>query len=78
MANVNSRFTRNYYTVYRVIKQRHKDAEYLDEQQIRHVVDVLHMFIEHTRSAHSGRIGIDVNEIKNAERNYAGYLVQLA
>jgi hypothetical protein len=60
-----------------VIQQGHEDAQYLDEQKIRHVVNVLNVFIKDTGAAHRGRVCIYMNEVKNAERDDAGYLMQL-
>jgi hypothetical protein len=60
-----------------VIEQWYKYAEYLNEQKIRHVVNVLNVFIKDTGAAHRGRVCIYMNEVKNAERDNAGYLMQL-
>src|SRR3954453_19235186 len=78
LSNVESCLTRYYDAVNRMIDQRKKYPEYLNEKQIGHVMDVLYMLVEHRRSTHCGRISVNVNEVKNAQRNDACDLVQLS
>ena len=71
-------FARDYDPVHRVKQQWQKDPEYLDEDEIGHVVNVLHVIIEHLCSAHRGGIGINMNEVEQSKRDYAGQLMQFA
>ena len=41
-------------------------------------MDVLHVFIKHSRAAHRSGIRIEMNKVKDAERDDAGHLMQLA
>ena len=59
-------------------KQRDKDAEDLDEDQIRHVVNVLDVFVKALRTVHRRGVRVHVHEEKDAEWYDAGQLVQLA
>lgn len=78
MTNIYPCLARYDNAVHRVIKQRHKNAEDLYEQQIRHVVNVLYVFIEYTSAAHCGRVRVNVNEVKDTERNDSRDLMQLS
>jgi N-glycosylase/DNA lyase len=59
-------------------EQWNENAEYLNEQQVRDIVNVLDMFIENTGAVHHGRVGVHVHQEKNAERYDARKLVQFA
>jgi hypothetical protein len=59
-------------------KQRDKDAEDLEEDEIRHVVNVLDVFVKAPRSVHRRGVRVHVHEEKSAEWYDARQLVQLA
>jgi hypothetical protein len=59
-------------------EQRNENAEYLNEKQVRNIVNILDVFIENAGSVHRGRVGIHVHQKKNAERHNARKLVQFS
>ena len=73
--DIRPRLARNYDPVNAVKQQRHEDAEDLQKDQIRHVVDVAHVLVEHGRAVHRGRVRVHVNEKENAERDDPGQLM---
>jgi hypothetical protein len=61
-----------------VEQQRNEDAEDLDKNEIRHIVQVLNVLIEDAFAAESRRVRVHVDEKENTERHNAGQLVQLS
>jgi hypothetical protein len=61
-----------------MIKKRNKNAEDLDENEIRHIMDVLYMLVKNSLTAHRGRVRIHVNEEEYPQRDDPCDLVQLA
>jgi hypothetical protein len=57
-------------------RERQKNPENLDKQQIRKVMNVGYVVFKNLFAAHHGRIGIHMHQKINAERHNAGYLVQ--
>src|SRR5262249_52320103 len=78
LESIRSRLAGDDDAVDRVKRERYEDTQYLDEQEIWNIVDVLHMVVENFRSAHRGRIRIHVHEKKHTERDNARQLVQLS
>lgn len=76
--HVRPRFSRDDDAVDRVIRERNKYAEYLYEEKIRDIVDILDVLIKNSRPAQRRRVRVHVNEKKHAERNNARQLVQLS
>jgi hypothetical protein len=60
-----------------VKKQRDKYAEDLEKDQVRHVVNVLDVFVKTPRPVHRGRVRIHVYKKENAKRNDPRQLMQL-
>ena len=59
-------------------QQRKKDAEYLNEQQIRRVVDIFDVLVENSRAVQSCGIRIQMYEVEKPERHDAGQLVEFS
>jgi hypothetical protein len=74
--HVRFRFRGDYDAVDRVEQQRNEYAEYLDEKEIRHIMDILNMVVENSRAAHRGRVRVHVNEEINAQRHHSRQLMQ--
>jgi hypothetical protein len=71
-------FGRNNDAIDRMEKQRQKDAEYLDQQQKRDVVNILYRFHETRLAVHRLGIREHMHEKEQPERNDARDLVQLS
>jgi hypothetical protein len=59
-------------------KKRDKNAEDLDKNEVRHVVDVLHMVVKHLGAAHCRRVRVNVHEVKDPQRNDPCHLMKFS
>lgn len=59
-------------------EQRQEYTEYLDKDEIRHIVDFLHMVVEDLRPVHRSRICVHMHKKEQTERNYTRQLVQFS
>ena len=62
----------------RMKQQRDKNTEDLDEQKIRHVVNILNMVVEDLRAIQRRRVCVQMDEIEKPERHDAGQLVNFS
>lgn len=76
--NVVARFNGDENAVNRMKQERHENAENLDKNQIRHIVNVLYVLVKARRAVHRRRVCVHMHKEKRAERDDARQLMQLA
>lgn len=67
---------RDQHTVDRVIGKRQENAENLDKQEKRDVVNVLYVIIKDLRAVHRRYVRIDVYEVEHAKRHDSRNLME--
>jgi len=59
-------------------QQRYENPEDLDEQKVRHVVNVLNMVVEDLWAVQRCGVGVQMDEIEKSERHDTGQLVKFS